>query len=557
MKTSRKLQLLFYWLVASLAHLFALPKEETVKATAFIPPIKHVFNAKPESFRAQIPYRILVMGGGYSPSGNQVSLESNVRYFHRIKEQMGLSEFPIRTLFADGSDPSRDLQFFDPQFIVPKSTRLLTEIFGSTRGLTHQYRNNELNADGPSSLLKFDGWIKEANASVDDSINLIYFTGHGGKGDKKTPHNTTAYLWNNEKLRVSDLSKKIDTLPDDRATILFMVQCYSGGFANFIFKDGDPKNDLSKQPRAGFFATVEDRVAAGCTPDIREENYREYSTRFWEALCGETRMGQKVEQPDYNKDGKVSLSEAHTYVIINSQTIDIPIKTSDVFLRKFIDLNPSETESKTDNKKEKDSSDTNATITKAILSDDMLQFTDSFQKIIKSASPNSRAIIESLSKKLNLVENNRYAETEKKIESLKKSRDELAKKKKTKEDERKKLKTKIKERLKKEWPELANLQHPRVLQLQKSENSTKLLELAEKEKQWSNMLKFREESAKLEEERFLAEKTQVLAMRMKRELENVVLEEALPKLVERELVQHFKRLKELENLHLPRSKKSE
>ena len=130
-----------------------------------------------------------------------------------------------------------------------------------------------------------------------------------------------------------------------------MVQCYSGGFANFIFKDGDPKNDLSKQPRAGFFATVEDRVAAGCTPDIREENYREYSTRFWEALCGETRMGQKVEQPDYNKDGKVSLSEAHTYVIINSQTIDIPIKTSDVFLRKFIDLNPSEKESKTDDKK--------------------------------------------------------------------------------------------------------------------------------------------------------------------------------------------------------------
>ena len=95
-------------------------------------------------------------------------------------------------------------------------------------------------------------------------------------------------------------------------------------------------------------------------------------------------------------------------------------------------MNLSENESKTDDKKEKDSSDTNATITKAILSDDMLQFTDSFQKIIKSASPNSRAIIESLSKKLNLVENNRYAETEKKIESLKKMRDELAKKRKPK-----------------------------------------------------------------------------------------------------------------------------
>ena len=69
------------------------------------------------------------------------------------------------------------------------------------------------------------------------------------------------------------------------------------------------------------------------------------------------------------------------------------------------------------------------------------------------------------------------------------------------------------------------------------------------------MLKFREESSKLEEERFLAEKTQVLAMRLKRELENVVLEEALPKLVEGELVQQFNQLKELENIYLPRSKK--
>ena len=41
----------------------------------------------------------------------------------------------------------------------------------------------------------------------------------------------------------------------------------------------------------------------------------------------------------------------------------------------------------------------------------------------------------------------------------------------------------------------------------------------------------------------MAEKTQVLAMRLKRELENVVLEEALPKLVERELVQQFKNSK--------------
>ena len=323
------------------------------------------------------------MRGGYSPSGNQVSLkESNIRYFHRIKEQMDWAKFPIRTLFADGSDPSRDLQFFDPQFIVPKSTRLLTEIFGSTRK-THQYRNNELNADGPSSLLKFDGWIKEANASVDNSINLIYFTGHGGKGDKR--HSTTAYR-NNEKLRVSDLSKKIDTLPDDHL-ILFVVQCYSGGFANFIFKDGDPKN-IGKQQRAGF-ATVEDRVAAGCTPDIRKTigNIALDSGK----PCVRLVWAKKLKNPIITKT-EWFLSLKLTYVIINSQTIDIPVKTSDVFLRKFIDLNLSEKESKTAIKKKRFFRHQRYHH-KSHFERWCTSSRSSFQKIIKSASPNSRALL--------------------------------------------------------------------------------------------------------------------------------------------------------------------
>ena len=41
---------------------------------------------------------ILIWGGGYSPSGNQVSLESNVRYFLRVRDKMGLTGFQTRIL---------------------------------------------------------------------------------------------------------------------------------------------------------------------------------------------------------------------------------------------------------------------------------------------------------------------------------------------------------------------------------------------------------------------------------------------------------------------------
>ena len=63
-----------------------------------------------------------------------------------------------------------------------------------------------------SSIKEFDDWLKDVNASSKRTSNLIYFTGHGGKEKKKTPQNTTAYLWNNYKFRVSDFTKKLDTL---------------------------------------------------------------------------------------------------------------------------------------------------------------------------------------------------------------------------------------------------------------------------------------------------------------------------------------------------------
>ena len=124
-------------------------------------------------------------------------------------------------------------------------------------------------------------WFDRRKNSNQSDQNIIYFTGHGGKGDTKKPHNTTAYLWSNSRLKVSDFVKKLDQLPIEQSTFVIVVQCYSGGFANIIFEDGDPQKKFSNHSRAGFFSTIQSRVAAGCTPDIREENYQEYSTSFW------------------------------------------------------------------------------------------------------------------------------------------------------------------------------------------------------------------------------------------------------------------------------------
>jgi hypothetical protein len=116
------------------------------------------------------------------------------------------------------------------------------------------------------------------------------------------------------------------------SVVAIMVQCYTGGFARFIYNQADPDKGLSRQQRCGFFATVHDRAAAGCTPDVDEATYVEYSSYFWEALAGHTRTGKPIIRPDYDRDGIVSFAEAHAYTVLMADTIDLPVKTSGEFL---------------------------------------------------------------------------------------------------------------------------------------------------------------------------------------------------------------------------------
>src|SRR5687767_11199551 len=70
----------------------------------------------------------LTIGGGYSPSGNQVSLEKNVAFFRQTLADLypAGDAFPRHdVLFSDGDSPGRDVQYADPGWDVPHARRLL------------------------------------------------------------------------------------------------------------------------------------------------------------------------------------------------------------------------------------------------------------------------------------------------------------------------------------------------------------------------------------------------------------------------------------------------
>jgi hypothetical protein len=466
--------------------------------------------------------QVLTIGGGYSPSGNQVSLEKNVLFFQRVLRNLGLGGVPHHILFSDGTHPGRDLQWSDPSQPVPKLNAILARLLGSTKGLNHFYRTHQIaEVNGTSSISQIDRWFNSSGVKLkkDDRL-LLYFTGHGGKTIKKNTQNTKMYLWNQSSMPVSELVKRLDKLPTQTPVVMVMVQCYSGGFANVIFKEGDPKKGLADHPRCGFFATVHNRLAAGCTPDINEANYQEYSSYFWAALNGRNRLGQVIQKPDYDRDGLISFAEAHAYALLSSKTIDISIKTSDAFLRHF-----SATKSK-DPKKP----------VKGLLTAD-----SSYRMLLTVARPCETAVLDGLSKQLKIRGDDRTKQVRKLSAKISADRKGISAKKKPIDQKYHAIRKELSGLIKRNWPELYNPWHPSVRKILADEGD-QILEVLTKHKRFKELGQLVKQGSVLSKQSSELERKWVKCQRFIYTAENVALEANLPLLASPKIQDRYARL---------------
>ena len=279
----------------------------------------------------------MTFGGGSSPQNDQLSLLSNVHYFDRVRALLHVDTAPYEVYFADGGhDKVVQATAVDDQ--RQDLIDLLGILLFNTDAVHMRFRQaDRTDIAGASTRANLEQWFDHAAGQLSAKDRLVfYFTGHGGGDhDRNTqPLNTTLYLWgSNDGYTMKQFVKQLDKLDPKTEITLLMVQCFSGGYANVIYKDGDPANGFNDHARAGFFSTISTRMAAGCTAEIDEADYHEFSTAFFEALTGETRTGKTVDKADYDHDGKVSYAEAFGYTMLNSPTIDIPFCTSDQLLR--------------------------------------------------------------------------------------------------------------------------------------------------------------------------------------------------------------------------------
>jgi len=286
----------------------------------------------------------LTIGGGYKPEGNQASLEANVLFFQQVllAKHSGGSSHAI--FFADGNDPQPDLQVLKPK---PKHddsqannqpvSKLLRQLYGSPDNADDnvEYRNHQIdNLSGPNLPQSIHAILQQMCSKMLDGDRLIvYVTAHGGDAEGSNPYNTTISCWNDQEIAASEFEHWLDDVPLNVPVIMVMAQCYCGGFAHTIFDNAQRHDGLADRVRVGFFAQQHDLPAAGCRPDI--ENDEEYSSFFWGAFVGRSRTGKVEYNADFNRDDNISFAEAHAHAMLTSETIDIPLRSTEALLRAF------------------------------------------------------------------------------------------------------------------------------------------------------------------------------------------------------------------------------
>ncbi|WP_225895292.1 caspase family protein [Leptolyngbya sp. NIES-2104] len=259
----------------------------------------------------------LVFGGGGAPSYNEIALEKNMLYFQRSLKELGYSTSDAPIYFANGNTGEKTVRYLDEK--------------GDQQFKAHTVPN----VQGASSIANLQTWMAQAAKEKTATPLFFYFSGHGGH-NRVNEDNSSLLMWRDRELSVQNFTAMLDRLPQNKPFVTMMSQCYSGSFANLIYNGGDPNKGIALQTRCGFFATIKSRPSVGCTPEVNEADYRDYSSSFFAGLTGRDRIGRKVASADYNKDGRISYSEAHAYAKIDKFTTDLPVSTSEAWLQRQV-----------------------------------------------------------------------------------------------------------------------------------------------------------------------------------------------------------------------------
>lgn len=277
--------------------------------------------------------RIIVLGGGAGPDSSEISIEKNVGWIVDMLRRNGRTDFDVQ--FAGGSLSNADVKEKNPDVAGRDKWLPLARVFSSKSSLLTAYRKNtvanreqENTRDNVIELLE-----QRLQQSQPGDDVLIIYRGHGGHEPSDTDRNYLR-LWGETQLSVIELIEVLDKQPDDVTLRFIFPQCFSGSFVKLIHNNANDQSlDSVNIKRCGFVTVPDDRQSEGCTVEDDETQYRDFSTYFFAAITGKSRLGQPLKwSPDKNDDGVVDFREAYFYANMEAYARGVPRATSEYFL---------------------------------------------------------------------------------------------------------------------------------------------------------------------------------------------------------------------------------
>jgi hypothetical protein len=257
---------------------------------------------------------VLAINGGGDKQDNFASHLAHLRQFADLIASAGIARDHLVVLSSDGSNPAPDLATREPE---PDNAWLLqgTRLESLLRDLT-SYENSVL----PGITLRAATLTNVTHAVAElgtrlrpgDTL-LVYVTDHGVQG-QRDPLDNQITLWGpREAISVRKLGMLLARLPPTVRVISLMSQCFSGGFA--YLHEVREHRTLPTGGTCGYFSSTSDRPAYGCYPEVRGQKGIGHSFEFLSALA---------------RHGRFTTAQAE--VMVDDETPDIPLRTSDVYL---------------------------------------------------------------------------------------------------------------------------------------------------------------------------------------------------------------------------------
>ncbi len=266
-----------------------------------------------EQARAPQTWAVLINGGS-SATKNFLS------HFHHLQDMAaalrgrGIPADRIAVFSADGEDPGTDLMgraAAPPDFWLVEGTpagRSLnpSELKNSVwEGMTLR----------PARLRELRKWFAGMSDTLQAGDTLLIFVTDHGTRNADDPDNGFISLWN-ETLSVLEFRALLGYVPPGVRIVNVMSQCYSGAFADAMtpLHSRLPDGDV-----CGFYSTTSDRMAYGCYPEGRDRDRIGHAFVFIDAMSRHA-----------------SMNDVHLAVLINDESPDVPVRTSDMFLDRVL-----------------------------------------------------------------------------------------------------------------------------------------------------------------------------------------------------------------------------